>query len=219
MPDVFADVPLAPSCVKASNVTSTAAAISWLPSNSNFSHVVAVNSVEMKCLKPGCFRHLVSGLAPNTSYRVSVRAKPGRLLLCGFPDDSKAETRRVAGMLTAFVDFRTLPKGDAPVCYSRSQNENGGGIFQWSRPQDVLHNFENTSACLVSVERARAQPMHGGSQPAHAHGRASERDAFLTLLVTIVDCSHGCELALFGLYRVFDASITPCHCTRVYRVL
>ncbi|KAG0410954.1 hypothetical protein HPB47_011929, partial [Ixodes persulcatus] len=111
------NVPLAPSCVKASNVTSTAAAISWLPSNSNFSHVVAVNSVEMKCLKPGCFRHLVSGLAPNTSYRVSVRAKPGRLLLCGFPDDSKAETRRVAGMLTAFVDFRTLPKGipDPPM--------------------------------------------------------------------------------------------------------
>ncbi|KAL1440669.1 hypothetical protein MTO96_009222 [Rhipicephalus appendiculatus] len=104
------NVPLAPSCVKASNITSTTATISWLPSNSNFSHVVAVNSVEMKSLKPGTFRHLVTGLAPNTSYRVSVRAKPGRLLMSS-----------AAAALTACSprssDFRTLPKGipDPPV--------------------------------------------------------------------------------------------------------
>ncbi|XP_064461008.1 RIMS-binding protein 2-like isoform X3 [Ornithodoros turicata] len=109
------NVPLAPSCVKASNVASTSALVSWLPSNSNFSHVVAVNSVEMKVVKPGVFRHLVSGLAPNTTYRVGVRAKPGRLLLHAATDDK--DPRRLMGMLTAFVDFRTLPKGipDPPV--------------------------------------------------------------------------------------------------------
>lgn len=109
------NVPLAPSCVKASNVTSTSALVSWLPSNSNFSHVVVVNSVEMKVVKPGVFRHLVSGLAPNTTYRVGVRAKPGRLLLHAATDDK--DPRRLMGMLTAFVDFRTLPKGipDPPV--------------------------------------------------------------------------------------------------------
>ncbi|KAL3185858.1 hypothetical protein MRX96_028742 [Rhipicephalus microplus] len=123
------NVPLAPSCVKASNITSTTATISWLPSNSNFSHVVAVNSVEMKSLKPGTFRHLVTGLAPNTSYRVSVRAKPGRLLmssaaaaLTGATSSADehakgAEPRKLASLLTSFVDFRTLPKGipDPPV--------------------------------------------------------------------------------------------------------
>ncbi|XP_077509735.1 RIMS binding protein isoform X3 [Amblyomma americanum] len=117
------NVPLAPSCVKASNITSTTATISWLPSNSNFSHVVAVNSVEMKSLKPATFRHLVTGLAPNTSYRVSVRAKPGRLLMSSAAvalaggDAKGAEPRKLAGMLTSFVDFRTLPKGipDPPV--------------------------------------------------------------------------------------------------------
>ncbi|XP_075541376.1 RIMS binding protein isoform X3 [Dermacentor variabilis] len=123
------NVPLAPSCVKASNITSTTATISWLPSNSNFSHVVAVNSVEMKSLKPGTFRHLVTGLAPNTSYRVSVRAKPGRLLMssaaatltgatASADEHAKgAEPRKLASMLTSFVDFRTLPKGipDPPV--------------------------------------------------------------------------------------------------------
>ncbi|XP_037513220.2 LOW QUALITY PROTEIN: peripheral-type benzodiazepine receptor-associated protein 1-like [Rhipicephalus sanguineus] len=123
------NVPLAPSCVKASNITSTTATISWLPSNSNFSHVVAVNSVEMKSLKPGTFRHLVTGLAPNTSYRVSVRAKPGRLLMssaaaaltgasASADEHAKgAEPRKLASLLTSFVDFRTLPKGipDPPV--------------------------------------------------------------------------------------------------------
>ena len=35
------DAPLGPSCVKASNITSTSAVISWLPSNSNFQHTVS----------------------------------------------------------------------------------------------------------------------------------------------------------------------------------
>ncbi|KFM60290.1 RIMS-binding protein 2, partial [Stegodyphus mimosarum] len=70
------DFPLAPTCVKASHITASSALISWLPSNSNFQHVVAVNSVEVKVVKPGCFRHHVTGLSPNTLYRVSVRVKP-----------------------------------------------------------------------------------------------------------------------------------------------
>lgn len=55
------DFPLAPTCVRASHITASSALISWLPSNSNFQHVVAVNSVEVKVVKPGCFRHHVTG--------------------------------------------------------------------------------------------------------------------------------------------------------------
>ncbi|XP_076364305.1 uncharacterized protein LOC143253797 isoform X3 [Tachypleus tridentatus] len=105
------DLPLAPSCVKASNVTSTSALISWLPSNSNFTHSIAVNNVEIRVVKPGRFRHTITGLAPNTLYRVSVRAKPGKLLYNAEKNPKKLD------MLTTFVDFRTLPKGlpDPPV--------------------------------------------------------------------------------------------------------
>ncbi|KAG8176190.1 hypothetical protein JTE90_015386 [Oedothorax gibbosus] len=98
------DIPLAPSCVKALNVTSTSAVISWLPSNSNFQHVVAINSVEVKTLKPSFFRHPISGLAPNTTYRVSVRARPARLFF-------NHENPRKIGYLTSAIEFRTLPKG------------------------------------------------------------------------------------------------------------
>ncbi|XP_022245489.1 RIMS-binding protein 2-like isoform X3 [Limulus polyphemus] len=105
------DIPLAPSCIKASNVTSTSAVISWLPSNSNFNHAIAVNNVEIQVVKPGIFRHNITGLVPNTQYKVSIRAKPGKLLYNAKRNPKKLD------MLTMFVEFRTLPKGlpDPPV--------------------------------------------------------------------------------------------------------
>ena len=55
------DAPLGPSCVKASNVTSTTAIISWLPSNSNFQHTVCINNVEVRTVKAGTFKHSITG--------------------------------------------------------------------------------------------------------------------------------------------------------------
>ena len=46
-----------------------------------------------------------SGLSPNTLYRVSVRAKPGKLFLSVDEKNPKK-----LELLTTFVDFRTLPK-------------------------------------------------------------------------------------------------------------
>ena len=100
----YLDIPFAPCCVKASNITSDSAIISWIPCNSNFYHVVAVNSVEVRTVRPSVFKHLITGLAANTLYRVSVRAKPGKLLCSDEKNPKKLE------MLTTFVDFRTLPK-------------------------------------------------------------------------------------------------------------
>lgn len=102
----FADVPFAPCCVKASNITSESALISWLPCNSNFYHVVSVNSVEVKTVPPTHYKHLITGLAANTLYRVSVRAKPGKLL------STDAKNPKKMDMLTTYVDFKTLPKSE-----------------------------------------------------------------------------------------------------------
>ena len=54
--------PLAPACVRASSVTSTSAIISWLPSNSNYLHVISINNVEVKTLRPGSYRHTITGM-------------------------------------------------------------------------------------------------------------------------------------------------------------
>lgn len=52
---------LGPTCVKASSITSTSAVISWLPSNSNHQHVVSVNNVQVRTVKPGVYRHTITG--------------------------------------------------------------------------------------------------------------------------------------------------------------
>nr|XP_050857277.1 uncharacterized protein LOC127066959 isoform X7 [Vespula vulgaris] len=105
------DIALGPTAVKASNVTATSAVISWLPSNSNHQHVVCVNNVEVRTVKPGVYRHTITGLAPSTIYRVTVKAK--NLRATHFEDQNAQAVNNFA----CHVHFKTLPKGlpDPPV--------------------------------------------------------------------------------------------------------
>ncbi|XP_052751933.1 peripheral-type benzodiazepine receptor-associated protein 1 isoform X6 [Galleria mellonella] len=94
---------MGPTCVRATGVTCSQAVISWLPANSNHQHVVCVNNVEVRTVKPGVYRHTITGLSPSTQYRVTVRAKH---LRAGPPSGIPIE--EAPG---AYTDFRTLPKG------------------------------------------------------------------------------------------------------------
>lgn len=105
------DVPVAPACVRATNITATSAVISWLPSNSTHQHVVCVNNVEVRVVKPGVYRHTITGLAPNTTYRVTVRVK-------GPKSKPEEKSGRGAERIATCVDFRTLPKGKVTHCIS-----------------------------------------------------------------------------------------------------
>ncbi|XP_047472285.1 RIMS-binding protein 2-like isoform X4 [Penaeus chinensis] len=98
------DAPLGPTSVKATSITSTSAVISWLPSNSNFQHTVCVNNVEVRTVKPGVYRHTITGLSPNTTYRVTIRAKNLRA-----PQFDEKATRNQERLSTT-IEFRTLPK-------------------------------------------------------------------------------------------------------------
>ncbi|XP_050524709.1 peripheral-type benzodiazepine receptor-associated protein 1 [Daktulosphaira vitifoliae] len=100
------ELPLRPSHVKASQVTSTSAVISWLPSNSNFQHVVCVNNVELRTVKPGVYKHTITGLVPNTLYRVTVSAKTLRA-----PTFDQKRTTTSMEKFSTHINFKTLPKG------------------------------------------------------------------------------------------------------------
>lgn len=52
---------LGPSAVRASNITCSAAMISWLPANTNHQHVICVNNVEVRTVKPGVYRQTITG--------------------------------------------------------------------------------------------------------------------------------------------------------------
>ncbi|KAL1376567.1 hypothetical protein pipiens_016832, partial [Culex pipiens pipiens] len=100
---------LGPSAVRANNITCSSAIISWLPANSNHQHVVCVNNVEVRTVKPGVYRHTITGLAPSTQYRVTVRAK--HLRAAGqttTPATTGPPPEEAPG---AYTDFRTLAKG------------------------------------------------------------------------------------------------------------
>lgn len=53
---------LGPSAVRATNVTCSSAIISWLPANTNHQHIVCVNNVEVKIVKPGVYRQTITGM-------------------------------------------------------------------------------------------------------------------------------------------------------------
>lgn len=56
-------------------------------------------------MKPGVYRHTITGLSPSTQYRVTVRAKH---LRAGPPQPGAPVQEEAPG---AYTDFRTLPKG------------------------------------------------------------------------------------------------------------
>ncbi|KAF6216072.1 hypothetical protein GE061_000410 [Apolygus lucorum] len=134
------DVPLGPTNVKASRVTATSAVISWLPSNSNYQHTVCVNNVELRTVKPGVYRHTITGLAANTVYRVTVRAK--NIRAPNFDEKSSISMERYA----CHIDFRTLPKGlpEPPVDIQVEPGPQDGTLLVTWQPSTSLSSPSGT---------------------------------------------------------------------------
>ena len=170
------DAPLGPTCVRATRVRTTSATVSWLPSSSNFLHTLCLNNVEVRTVKQGVFRHTIAGLAPNTAYKVTVRAK-----------NIKAAPYMEPGhhlnlsTLSSHLELRTLPQGlpDPPVDVQVSDGGydddicntvavSGGGRAgagqphralaarhhhparpQQRRPRHRIHRYETHYCCLL----------------------------------------------------------------------
>ena len=84
--------------------------IYWpLTMSTNFQHTVCINNVEVRTVKPGTYKHTITGLTPNTVYRVTVRAK--NIKASPFVDEKSLV--RLLEKLSAHTEFRTLNKGKA----------------------------------------------------------------------------------------------------------
>uniref|UniRef100_H3BHR3 RIMS-binding protein 2 n=1 Tax=Latimeria chalumnae TaxID=7897 RepID=H3BHR3_LATCH len=97
------DVIVAPSQLKVDNITQISAELSWLPSNSNYSHVIFLNEEEFDIVKAACYKYQFFSLKPNMGYKVKTVAKPHQM-----PWQLPLEQREKK---EAVVDFCTLPAG------------------------------------------------------------------------------------------------------------
>ncbi|KAM6970622.1 peripheral-type benzodiazepine receptor-associated protein 1 [Aplochiton taeniatus] len=103
------DVCVAPTQLRLERVTATSASLAWLPSNSNYVHIVSLNEEECELVKAGCYSLCLSNLAPSRRYNVKVEARPHRT-----PWELPLERREHK---SAAVSFTTLMAGppDAPL--------------------------------------------------------------------------------------------------------
>uniref|UniRef100_A0A7M4FPS3 RIMS-binding protein 2 n=1 Tax=Crocodylus porosus TaxID=8502 RepID=A0A7M4FPS3_CROPO len=97
------DVIVAPSNLKVDNITQISAELSWLPTNSNYSHMIFLNEEEFDIVKATSYKYQFFNLKPNMTYKVKVMAKPHQM-----PWQLPLEQRE---RKEAFVEFSTLPAG------------------------------------------------------------------------------------------------------------
>lgn len=72
------DVSVAPTQLAVDRITATSANLTWLPSNSNYVHIVSLNDEECELVKAGCYSLCLSNLLPSLQYTVKVEARPHR---------------------------------------------------------------------------------------------------------------------------------------------
>lgn len=101
------DVSVAPTQLRAERITATSANLTWLPSNSNYVHIVSLNDEECELVKAGCYSLCLNNLSPSLQYTVKVEARPHRT-----PWELPAERREHR---SATMTFTTLTAGQSPV--------------------------------------------------------------------------------------------------------
>ncbi|KAM9728069.1 peripheral-type benzodiazepine receptor-associated protein 1 isoform 2-T2 [Menidia menidia] len=72
------DVCVAPTQLRVESVSATSANLTWLPSNSNYVHIVSLNDEECELVKAGCYSLCLNNLSPSLPYTVKVEARPHR---------------------------------------------------------------------------------------------------------------------------------------------
>ncbi|XP_047665033.1 peripheral-type benzodiazepine receptor-associated protein 1-like isoform X4 [Tachysurus fulvidraco] len=107
------DVSAAPSRLRVERIMATSARISWLPSNSNYTHAVSLNGELCELLQAGRYSLRLGDLMPGLHYRVEVEAQ-----LPSEPRERKC----------AFTSFTTLAAGppDAPLDVQLEQGPTPG---------------------------------------------------------------------------------------------
>ncbi|XP_073322509.1 RIMS-binding protein 2 [Pagrus major] len=97
------DVVVAPYYLQVDSITQVSAELSWMPSNSNYSHTIFLNGAEYDMVKAGGYKYKFFNLKAMTVYKVKVVAQPHQVPW-QLPMDQR-EKREIS------VEFCTQPAG------------------------------------------------------------------------------------------------------------
>lgn len=107
------DVVVAPYYLRVDGITQASAELSWMPSNSNYSHTIFLNGAEYDMVKAGGYKYKFFNLKPMTVYKVKVMAQPHQVPW-QLPMDQR-DKREIS------VEFCTQPAGQLTKQYSHDQ--------------------------------------------------------------------------------------------------
>nr|XP_023008563.1 peripheral-type benzodiazepine receptor-associated protein 1 isoform X1 [Maylandia zebra] len=98
------DVSVAPTQLRVERITATNANLTWLPSNSNYVHIVSLNDEECELVKAGCYSLCLNNLLPSLQYTVKVEARPHRT-----PWELPVERREHRSATITFTTLMAVP--------------------------------------------------------------------------------------------------------------
>ncbi|XP_054467658.1 RIMS-binding protein 2 isoform X4 [Anoplopoma fimbria] len=137
------DVVVAPYYLRVDSITQVSAELSWMPSNSNYSHTIFLNGAEYDMVKPGGYKYKFFNLKPMTVYKVKVVAQPHQVPW-QLPMDQR-EKREIS------VEFCTQPAGP-PLAPQEVQVQCGQtpGILQirWKPPPLTSSGTSNGASVI-----------------------------------------------------------------------
>uniref|UniRef100_A0A8B9GUP7 RIMS-binding protein 2 n=1 Tax=Astyanax mexicanus TaxID=7994 RepID=A0A8B9GUP7_ASTMX len=174
------NVTVAPTGLRLDDILRDSADLSWLPSNSNYSHTVFLDGVEHAVVKPCCYRLRFTNLKATTVYKVKVVAKPHQV-----PWHMPLEQREKK---EAGVEFCTQAAGPPlPPHEVQVQCGQAPGILQvrWKPPPLTPLGTSNGAnvigyAVCTKGQRVRHESLHSShSQPGlrNTHSLCTETEA------------------------------------------
>ena len=95
----FNDLSYAPSDLRVDRINQTSAVVSWWPASNEIVHKLLVNDIEVQTLKAGVYRFKLSGLLPDTTHKVTIKAKPN------------IQQQQQQQQLATSIEFRTTSFG------------------------------------------------------------------------------------------------------------
>ncbi|CAH8535504.1 unnamed protein product [Heterobilharzia americana] len=105
-----------PARLKATQIGTKSAKLSWIPGNSNYYHRVYLNECPLHLCKPGVYKLHLTDLPPDTLHQVCIQALPSpnstpEPIQQPPPWNNASWSGVYTQKLAAFIEFRTLPIG------------------------------------------------------------------------------------------------------------